>query len=301
MKPTVLFLLSATLAVAQSQVPAPASPSHGATPPRVQVDAETSSKLIVQKSPIIYPDAAQSAGIQGAVMLNVVVSDSGDVKEVTVLSGDSALGQAAADAVKKWKYKPYRSDGSPAEMETQISVNFHIAPRPEPGPPSLGQFRYGIYSNDTFGIYYPLSRDWVLETNRMRTQVAAENGGSMPYVLLAAVHIPANNDALRADSTFAVLALRRAGMPASDDCQRFLELVATDLHLQKTTSFTGTSGAGRAKESRLRHLLCARSQLLRLPKSPQLQTHPTWHHHLRNQQPSRQTAEIRKFAWPPPS
>lgn len=101
-----------------------------------------------------YPDNARNTGIQGMVVLKVVTSYSGDVKEVSVVSGDPALTEAAAESVQKWKYQPYDADGSPAEMETQVSINFHIT-RTERSLPPFGLFRDDAYSNDYFGI--PLS------------------------------------------------------------------------------------------------------------------------------------------------
>jgi TonB family protein len=116
-----LFLAAACVS---AQSPSPNPPSAATAPRRVQVDADSASALVLQKAPIKYPDAAHNTGIQGLVVLRVVTGESGDVKEVTIVSGDPALAQAAADSVKLWKYKPYMSEGSPAEMETQLTINF---------------------------------------------------------------------------------------------------------------------------------------------------------------------------------
>jgi len=141
-------------AFAQSQP----SPSAASAPRRAQVDANTASALIVQKAPLKYPDAARNAGVQGTVVLQVVTTYSGDVKELTVVSGDPVLAQAAADAVKQWKYKPYLVEGSPTEMETQVSVNFHLKASPPPAPPPpLGTFRDDAIRT-TFSVSIILSR-----------------------------------------------------------------------------------------------------------------------------------------------
>jgi TonB family protein len=94
-----LFALSVVAAFAQSQPLLPNGLSAG-TPRRVDVDEHTASASVVQKTPIHYPDVARNAGIQGTVVLKVVINLSGDVHEVTVVSGDPALAQAAMDAVK---------------------------------------------------------------------------------------------------------------------------------------------------------------------------------------------------------
>jgi protein TonB len=54
------------------------------------------------------------------------LSKTGDITDVKVLSGDPQLSQAAASAVKQWKYKPYLLNGEPVEIQTQITVNFKL-------------------------------------------------------------------------------------------------------------------------------------------------------------------------------
>jgi TonB family protein len=224
-----VFLISSACGFAQSEASSSTLPSSASAPRRVQVDEDTASSLVVQKAPLSYPDAARKAGIEGTVVLKVATTYSGDVEEVTVVSGDAALAQAAAESVKHWKYKPYLQEGSPAGMETEVSITFRIKPRAKTLPAPLGQFHENAYSNDYFGIYYPLSRDWVRETQLTRGKVDSEE----TYVLLAAVHIPQDTDPLRADSSFTVLALADTHAPASDECRRYLEMVANDLHSRK--------------------------------------------------------------------
>jgi TonB family protein len=224
------LVFSATWAFGQSQPSTPTSPPAAAASHRVQVDADTASALVLQKAPINYPDAARNAGVHGTVVLRVVISYSGDVQEVTVVSGDPALAQAAADAVKQWKYKPYLVEGSPAEMETQVGVNFQIKAPVQPAVPPPGTFRDNAYSNDYFGIYYPLSRDWVRETDLVRSKLASEGDIPGTYVLLAAVHIPQDAAPLRADSSFTVLAANRSG---AQDCRQYLEIAASRVQSQR--------------------------------------------------------------------
>jgi len=37
------------------------------------------------------------------------------------------LVQAALDAVRQWRYRPYILNNEPVEVETQITVNFSLA------------------------------------------------------------------------------------------------------------------------------------------------------------------------------
>jgi protein TonB len=69
-----------------------------------------------------------TARIQGRVVLKVVISKTGDVVSLALVSGDPLLAPAAIDAVKQWKYKPYLLNGNPVEVDTQVTVNFTLGP-----------------------------------------------------------------------------------------------------------------------------------------------------------------------------
>jgi TonB family protein len=215
-----------------------AQTSEGVPTPsrRVKVSDVVASSLIAEKTALQYPDSARNAGIQGTVVLNVVTSKTGDVKEVTVISGDPSLAQAAADAVKQWKYKPYVVDGSPVEMETQVSINFHLKSVEHAAPP-LGAFKDDLYSNEFFDVAYPLSRDWVRETEVMRKRVSADGQSPGIYVLLAAVHIPQQTAPLEADSSFVLSALESANR----SCEQYLQSLGNALHSRKEAQQKGTA------------------------------------------------------------
>jgi protein TonB len=67
-----------------------------------------------------------SAHIEGRVVLRATISDFGDVEELCVSQGPAMLQQAAVDAVKTWKYKPFALNGQPMEVKTQINVDFTL-------------------------------------------------------------------------------------------------------------------------------------------------------------------------------
>ena len=100
-------------------------------------------------------------------------------------------------------------------------------------PPPLGTFHDDAYSNDYFGIYYPLSRDWVRETDLVRSKIAAERNRQGTYVLLAALHIPQTHETLRADSSFNVLAMHRPGTASLQECKQSLAAMASELQSRK--------------------------------------------------------------------
>jgi periplasmic protein TonB len=74
----------------------------------------------------IYPPIARAAGVQGTVVLEAIISASGAITNLRVLSGNAMLQQAAVDAVSRWRYRPYLLNGQPVEVETTISVVFNL-------------------------------------------------------------------------------------------------------------------------------------------------------------------------------
>lgn len=91
---------------------------------RIRVSEGVEQGLLLQKVDPVYPPLAKQARIQGTVILQVVISKSGDVENVQLFSGHPLLASAAIDAVKQWKYKPYLLNGTPVEVETRVNVNF---------------------------------------------------------------------------------------------------------------------------------------------------------------------------------
>jgi len=74
-----------------------------------------------------YPPEAGRARIEGTVVLLAVIGTDGSVKDVRLESGLPLLAQAAIDAVKQWRYKPYTVNGEPVEVDSQITINFTLS------------------------------------------------------------------------------------------------------------------------------------------------------------------------------
>jgi protein TonB len=72
----------------------------------------------------IYPPIAKAAHITGAVVLHAIISKTGTIENLTVVSGPVMLRQAAIDAISRWRYKPFMLSGDPTEVDTQITINF---------------------------------------------------------------------------------------------------------------------------------------------------------------------------------
>jgi periplasmic protein TonB len=82
---------------------------------------------LIYKPQPLYPPLARSARIQGAVVLRAIISKTGTIENLQVLSGHPMLVHAAIDAVSQWRYRPYVLNGDPIEVETQVTVNFVLS------------------------------------------------------------------------------------------------------------------------------------------------------------------------------
>jgi protein TonB len=96
-------------------------------PKRVHVPAQVAEANLVYDVAPKYPPEAGRARIEGTVVLLAVIGKDGSVEDVRVKSGVSALAQAAIEAVKQWRYRPYLMNGEPVELESQITINFTLS------------------------------------------------------------------------------------------------------------------------------------------------------------------------------
>jgi beta-glucosidase len=95
---------------------------------RIRVSQGVTQGLVISKVQPVYPDDAKAAKAQGSVVLAVVINKDGNVDNLHVInSASDLLTQAAIDAVKQWKYRPYILNGNPVEVDTQVTVNFTLA------------------------------------------------------------------------------------------------------------------------------------------------------------------------------
>ena len=96
-------------------------------PKRIKVGGDMQADNIVQKVPPIYPAEAKEQRIQGLVLFTVIIGKDGSVQNITLVSGDPILAQAAKEAVQKWIYKPTLLNGDPVEVMTQVKVLFTLS------------------------------------------------------------------------------------------------------------------------------------------------------------------------------
>ena len=102
--------------------PPPAEPEG---PIRVGGDVQPPVKVSAPSPQ--YTEIARKARIQGVVIVEAIIDKTGAVTNVKILKGlPMGLDTAAADAVKKWKFKPATLNGKPVAVIYNLTVNFRL-------------------------------------------------------------------------------------------------------------------------------------------------------------------------------
>ena len=81
----------------------------------------------VKGSPAVYPESAARAGAQGLVRLECLIKDSGRVEACRITQKvRSAIDQAAAEAIRHWKYEPARVKEEPTSIVAEFVMIFSL-------------------------------------------------------------------------------------------------------------------------------------------------------------------------------
>jgi TonB family protein len=92
----------------------------------VSIPEYLSEKLLLDKVEPSYPEQALHSGLQGPVVLEAWIGRDGRIRNLKLIRGSLLLGQAAFEAVKRWRYKPYMLNGQAVEAQTLVTVDFKL-------------------------------------------------------------------------------------------------------------------------------------------------------------------------------
>lgn len=104
------------------------STSSGASGTPIQTDI---GKLIVIYQPdadAYYPSFSKRSGEQGEVVVRLVIDESGSVEDVALLKSSTfpRLDRAASDIGRRYRFKPFLVNGSPARISTNLLIKFNL-------------------------------------------------------------------------------------------------------------------------------------------------------------------------------
>ena len=78
------------------------------------------------KVPPDYPPMAKQLKIEGVVELEAVVAEDGAVTKVNIVSGNPVLTAPAAQALKRWKFKPFVEEGKTIQVLAPVNIVFKM-------------------------------------------------------------------------------------------------------------------------------------------------------------------------------
>ena len=100
-----------------------------APPPRVQpvpVGGHIREPRRLTYVPPVYPTIAQTAKVEGMVILEATIDETGAVRDVRVLRSIPLLDRAAVDAVSRWRYLPTTLNGVAVPVIMTVTVSFTL-------------------------------------------------------------------------------------------------------------------------------------------------------------------------------
>jgi protein TonB len=74
-----------------------------------------------------YPQLARQIQREGRVELHAIISATGTIESLEVISGDPLFIQSALSAVREWRYRPTILNGRPIEVDTHITVIYTLS------------------------------------------------------------------------------------------------------------------------------------------------------------------------------
>ena len=79
---------------------------------------------ILKKVPPVYPEFAIKAGVEGQVIVKVIIDQDGKVTQANILKSVPMLDEAAITAVKQWEFSPGKMAGVAVRVNMIVPVQF---------------------------------------------------------------------------------------------------------------------------------------------------------------------------------
>jgi TonB family protein len=121
-----LRLIFIALVLVLLNAPAVAQLSVAPPPKSVTISSGVMAGMLLEKTNPVYPPIAKAAHVSGTVVLQATITKAGMIENLHVISGPDLLQQAALEAVKDWRYRPYLLMGEPVEVQTTVNVIFTL-------------------------------------------------------------------------------------------------------------------------------------------------------------------------------
>jgi TonB family protein len=105
----------------------PSAPANAEAPKKITVSGGVLQGSAIRKVQPPYPPIAKAAKASGAVQVQILVSETGEVIEASAISGHPLLRDAALQAARQWQFKPIELSGKPVKAQGILTFNFTLA------------------------------------------------------------------------------------------------------------------------------------------------------------------------------
>lgn len=105
-------------------------------PPQDNTEEETEEILeffmveqkpeVIKQVPPEYPEVARKAGIEGSVILKVLIEKDGSVSQAMVVKGKDILQQAALNAIYQYRFSPAQQNDKPVKVWLTMPIRFQL-------------------------------------------------------------------------------------------------------------------------------------------------------------------------------
>jgi protein TonB len=93
----------------------------------VRVGGNVKAPRVVHRTDPEYTEVARKGRVKGVVVVEAIIDRQGNVDQVKVIKGlPLGLSEAAAEAVRKWKFKPGTMGGQPVDVIFNLTVTFTL-------------------------------------------------------------------------------------------------------------------------------------------------------------------------------
>ena len=103
------------------------TPPPAETPPnKARIHTQLDPAMLIHRVEPVYPVLPRQMGLSGRVELRAIIATDGTIQFLQVVSGDALFYQSALEAVRQWRYSPTVLNGQPVEVDTYITVIYHL-------------------------------------------------------------------------------------------------------------------------------------------------------------------------------
>ena len=96
----------------------------GPKSPPIPISSGVSAGLLLAPIRPDYPSIARLTRTEGTVIIEAIISRDGTIESAHILSGPTVFQQAALNAVRQARYRPFLLNGQPTEVQTTITIRF---------------------------------------------------------------------------------------------------------------------------------------------------------------------------------